>query len=360
MEKTIEQILIEHNQLLEKVVNRLELLEDKESDVKSFSKSRSSNQINSNANCSSSLISSRDEEGEIELKELSDAIFQGKLTIIIITIIFSILSVIYAISLPNIYKSEALLAPNIREQGGGLGALAGQFGGLASLAGINLGGGNYDKIGYTLEVIRSRQFLYNFILQNDLKAPLLAAKGWNVETNTLVYDANLYNVKSGTWVRGENASMQSEPSLFKAYEQFVKENLTVSRDSNTGMVAVGVSHYSPILARELVDKIVKEINQTIKQQDLAEATKSIRYLEKEVEATNVTSAQTMFYQLIEKQQQTIMLTKVRDDYVLKIVDPAVIAEEKTKPKRALISILGAMLGGVLAVFIVLIRYFKNK
>ncbi|MGK4475399.1 GNVR domain-containing protein [Aeromonas molluscorum] len=42
--------------------------------------------------------------------------------------------------------------------------------------------------------------------------------------------------------------------------------------------------------------------------------------------------------------------------MFKVLDPAVIAEEKIKPKRALIVVLGALLGGMLGVMIVLIRF----
>ncbi len=76
---------------------------------------------------------------EIDLRELFSVIWKGKWLIIAITTVFAIASVVFAVLQPNIYKSEALLASASEEQGGGLSALASQFGGLASLAGVNLG-----------------------------------------------------------------------------------------------------------------------------------------------------------------------------------------------------------------------------
>ena len=55
-----------------------------------------------------------------------------------------------------------------------------------------------------------------------------------------------------------------------------------------------------------------------------------------------------------------MLAEVSKEYVLKTIDPANAPEEKAKPKRALIVVLGTMLGGILSVLIVLIRYFSSK
>ena len=70
--------------------------------------------------------------------------------------------------------------------------------------------------------------------------------------------------------------------------------------------------------------------------------------------------ETVFYQLIEEQTKNMMLTMVKKEYVFKTIDPAQVPDTKARPKRALIVVLGTMLGGVLSLFIVLIRYFFNK
>jgi uncharacterized protein involved in exopolysaccharide biosynthesis len=68
----------------------------------------------------------------------------------------------------------------------------------------------------------------------------------------------------------------------------------------------------------------------------------------------------VFFQMIEEQLKNKMLAEVQDEFVFKVIDPAVIPEEKAGPKRALICLLATMLGGMLGVLIVLIRYFTNK
>ena len=55
-----------------------------------------------------------------------------------------------------------------------------------------------------------------------------------------------------------------------------------------------------------------------------------------------------------------MLAEVSQEYVLKTIDPANAPDEKAKPKRALIVVLGTMLGGILSLLIVLVRYFTNN
>ena len=73
---------------------------------------------------------------EIDLIQLIKVLMSGKWIILSVTTIASILVVIYSLSLPNIYKSEALLSP-VTSQKGLAGAVQ-NFSGLASLAGINL------------------------------------------------------------------------------------------------------------------------------------------------------------------------------------------------------------------------------
>ena len=55
-----------------------------------------------------------------------------------------------------------------------------------------------------------------------------------------------------------------------------------------------------------------------------------------------------------------MFANVRDEYVFKTIDAAIVPEEKSGPKRALLCILGVLLGGMLSITLVIIRYFMNK
>jgi LPS O-antigen subunit length determinant protein (WzzB/FepE family) len=71
--------------------------------------------------------------------------------------------------------------------------------------------------------------------------------------------------------------------------------------------------------------------------------------------------QAIFYQLIEEQTKTLMLAEVKEEFAFKTIDPAVVPEEKAGPKRALQCILAALLGVMLGVAMVLVRYaFRNK
>lgn len=296
-------------------------------------------------------------DDEIDLRELFAAIWQGKWTIIIITALFAVASVFYAINQPNIYKSEVLLAPAEEQKNSGL---AGQLGGLASLAGVNLGSsGSIDKTQMALEVLKSRQFISNFIQIHSILPDLMAVKAWDMQTNTIIYNEELFNSATNKWLREVKAPRKAEPSMQEAYRVF-SQVISAKKDKETGMIIISVEHVSPFIAQQWANWLVSDINRTMKERDVVEANKSTEFLTQQIEQTKIADIRAVLYKLIEEQTKTIMFANVRDEYVFKTIDPALVSEEKFKPKRALMVLLGVMLGGMLSVMIVLIRYFMGK
>ncbi|WP_233143770.1 Wzz/FepE/Etk N-terminal domain-containing protein [Colwellia chukchiensis] len=299
-------------------------------------------------------------EDEIDLAELWRALWSGKLIILTISFAFAIAAAVYAIKLPNVYKATTQLAPaSEQNSASGLAKMAGQFGGLASLAGINLGNSGTDKTGLALEVLQSRIFIENFINKYQLLVPLMAADYWDAVSNTLILNDEIYNADNNTWLREVKAPKSPQPTSWEAYEAF-KNKLSISTSKETGIITISIEHYSPEIAKQWLLWLVDEINTTMREQDKAEAQRSIDYLTEKLEETQLADMQTVFYQLIEEQSKTIMLAEVSLEYVLKTIDPANVPDEKDSPKRALIVVLGGLLGGILSVLIVLIRYFTNK
>ncbi|HDS1210618.1 TPA: LPS O-antigen length regulator [Shewanella algae] len=300
-------------------------------------------------------------DDEIDLRELFSVIWQGKWLIAGVTLVFAVASVVIALMLPNIYKSEVLLAPASEEQGaGGLAGLASQFGGLASMAGINLGGkGGTDKTQLAIEVLKSRQFIGDFIEKHQILPELMAIDKWHMADNSLSFDPEIYNPQSKTWVREVKPPFHPQPSLQEAYKAF-SEILVVDKDKENGMVRISIEHQSPYVAKQWVDWLVADINLTMKERDVAEANRSSEFLNKQIALTNVADIRTILYKLVEEQAKTIMFAEVRDEYVFKTIDPAFIPEKKAKPKRALICVLGTMLGAMLAMIMVLVRHFLRK
>ena len=299
-------------------------------------------------------------DDEIDLREFFSVLWEGKLTIALVTALSAVISVSVALYLPNKYTSEALLAPRAEGGvGGGLGQLASQYGGLASLAGINIGGlGEGGKTAIAIEMLKSREFFGEYLYDHVL-VDLLAAESWDRASDKSILDPSIYDSASLTWVRDVGPAFQIKPSVQEAHDDFVESSLSVSEDKQTGFVTVAITHYSPSVARDWVLLIANGVNDAVRARDVEEAENSIAFLNEQRQKTSLVSLTEVFAELIEQQTKTVMLAAASEEYVFQIIDPPVAPELKSEPSRALICILGVLLGGMLAVVYVLIRYYAK-
>ena len=282
---------------------------------------------------------------DIDLMALFKVVWVGKWKIIFITSIAAILSVFYALSLPNIYKSEALLT-TVGASSGGAGGLGG-LGGLASLAGVTLGAQGADDVTLGLATLRSRIFLTDFITRRDILVPLMALKSWDdgkIEINKKVYDLE------------KQAWREKKPGLQDAYSAFMGK-FSLSKDPISGLIKIVISSQSPVLAQQWVTWLVEDLNNSIRDREIKEAKNAVTFLEEKLKSTVSVDMRAMFFRLIQQQTETIMLANVRADYLFRIVDPAIIPETKSSPGRSVICILGTLFGGFLSVILVFLMHF---
>jgi len=294
-------------------------------------------------------------DDEIDLRELFSVLWNGKKLIIGITAIFALVSVFYALSIPNQYRATALVSP-AQGSGGGLSGALGQLGGLASLAGVSIGGGESSEAQVAQEIMRSRGFIEEFISENNLAVEVFAAEGWDMGSNQLEINSDIYDVDSLLWVRDAPAGKTAEPSGWELFKKF-SGMFSVSEDKKTGMVSISVEYFSPELAKEWVDRLVIGINQHMQSRKLEKVNINIQYLEAQIQKTSIAEMREVFYTIIEEQIKSKMLAEASPEYAFVTVSPAMVPEEKSQPKRALICILGTLLGGMLATLIVLVRHY---
>jgi len=263
-----------------------------------------------------------------------------KWMIVLITFLSGSIAIAVAFNMTPVYRAEVLLAP-AGEDKNAASALSGQFGGLAALAGINIGGGG-GEVEKAVATLESRIFTNEFISQEKLM-PVMFEKLWDVNANK--------------WLVQKDEDV---PTLWDGYKKFNKNIRTISADKKSGMYTLAIEWSDPVLAASLANKLVNKINAHQKQAAIVEAKKSIAYLENQINETSVVEMQQAIYRLIEAQTKNIMLANVRDEYVFKVIDPAVVPEEKIKPKKKLIAILGVIVGFMLSVFLAFFIAFIRK
>jgi uncharacterized protein involved in exopolysaccharide biosynthesis len=297
-------------------------------------------------------------DDEIDLRELFGVLWAGKIKIIAISAIFAVASVFYALSVPNQYTATALLAP-AQSAGGGLsGSMAG-LSGLASLAGVSLGGEQGDEAYIAQEIMKSWSYIESFIAESDIAVEVYAVEGWSEGSNTLQINEDVYDGDKNEWMSIDETGTVSPPSSWALFQSFSKK-LSVSEDKNSGLVSVSFQYYSPYIAKQWVDMYVESINRFMQQRQMKKVSRNIKYLQEQATKTPVAEMKKVFYALIEEQTKSKMLAEASPDYVFLAVGPSMVPEVKSQPKRALICIVGTMLGGMLSVLLVLVMHYARK
>ena len=295
-------------------------------------------------------------DDEIDLRELFSVVWAGKILIVAITAVFALVSVGYALSLANQYKASAVVSP-AQSGGSSLGAMAGQLGGLASLAGINIGSGESNETQEAMEIMQSWGFMEEFIQTHDLQVPIYAAIGWDKGSNSLKLDNELYDATSERWLIEDDESGENRaPSSWELYEKF-RERVAVSQDKKSGLINISVEYYSPQIAKQWVDLFIITINDYMRARKLEQVNRNIEYLTAQIDKTAIADMREVFYQLVEEQTKSKMLAEASPEYAFVTVSRAMVPEEKSQPKRALVCILGTLLGGMLSVLWVLFRRY---
>lgn len=297
---------------------------------------------------------------EIGFEELLKLLLENSKTLFWGTVISAIVSIAIALSLPNFYRAEVVLAANNAGSSSSLTRMASQLGGLASLAGINLSNDNANKTNIAIEIIKSWNFAESFIFSNDIAPEVFAVESWSRLSDKLNFDDSLYDEHGRVWVRQFDAEKgeSANPSSWELYEKF-RDYVGITINKENGLITVSVEYYSPVIAADWARKIVKQINSHMRLSDAREAQQNIEYLEKQLLLTDNSELKSVFYTLIEEQNKNLMLANVSQEYVFKTISEAKIPEVKSKPKRALICVLGTLMGGFLSIFYVLIVSLKK-
>lgn len=295
---------------------------------------------------------------EIDLRELFRVIWSGKIKIFVITAVFAIASVVYALSVPDQYKATVVLSP-AQSSGGGLSGALGQLGGLAAIAGVSLGGGDTSEAQLAQEIMSSWSFIEHFIYSKDLAVKVYAVDGWNKGTNELQINPDVYDVAKSQWLVENNTGELGAPSSWELYKSFSKL-LSVSRDMESGLFSVSIEYYSPEIAKQWLDLYILAINEHMKERQMTKVTRNIQFLEAQIRKTSIAQMQEVFYTIIEEQIKSKMLAEASPDYAFIAVSPSMVPEQKSQPKRSLICILGTLMGGILSILLVLVMHYNRQ
>jgi len=231
------------------------------------------------------------------------------------------------------YLASTVLSPVIEGESrnfGGLSALASQYSGVASLAGITVPGGKGKD--EAIAALQSELLTETYIREQNL-LPVLYA--------------NLWDSVHGRWLTSDP---EKTPTLWKANRLFGRRVRTVMEDKK-GLVVLSIRWKDPKLAAQWANELVKLTNQYLRDKAIQEAERNIAYLHEQAAKTSVLEAQKAVYSLLESEINKEMIARGREEYALKVIDPAFVPERPSSPGPLLLGVLGFGLGCTAAVLI---------
>lgn len=290
---------------------------------------------------------------EISLRFLIQSSLKHKLFIFLFTLSSFLVSILYSLNIPNIYRSVAILAP-ASSADSSKSSLPSSLGSLASFSGINMGGTNVSIASQSVKIIRSYEF-FNLLLKNDdqMLINLFAVKSWDKKNNILILDTGIYDVSS-------NSFIDRPPSTQEAFKQF-KKSFSIQEDKKNGFFTITVEHYSPHIAKKWAQDVVVQINSFMRDKKQKEFSKSIEFLESQVTSTTLNESKLALISLLQIEMQNKMYAERSPEFVFKVLDAPYASEFKARPSRSNIVLVQTFIAFILSLIIsISIRFFVEN
>lgn len=265
----------------------------------------------------------------MDLTELLRLLWARRLLIAASVVGFSLLAAAAAFLMTPVYRSSVLLVPAEVETSGMSSLLGGlgELGGLAALAGLDIGGSG-TATDEALAVLRSRAFTESFIRDHDL-LPQLFDDQWDEAASR--------------WRDPEDP-----PTMAEGHKYFDETVRSVSQDTRTGLVTVRVDWRDPDTSADWANELVDRLNAEMRRRAIARTDASVKYLEEELANTVIVDTRTAISRLMETQINQRMLANVTEEYAFRVLDRALPPDDDDPVRpRTLVMIVSAAAAGLL-------------
>jgi uncharacterized protein involved in exopolysaccharide biosynthesis len=294
---------------------------------------------------------------EVTLSDIFSALRHRLRLVAAITLIVTFAGILYAILAQPTYEAFTVVMPSTGN-GEALGKLGNGLAGAAAIAGLDLSSQDSQKDEY-IAILKSRDLAQKFIEENGV-LPALFPKRWDQSSKswhplgTGGMRATISRaLASLSGDEGWHQKTDPIPTKSESLSKF-DEIRDIKEDDASGAVTVYFEFRNPELSAQWANAYVALANDLIRQRTINEASKALNYLNQQIEHTSVSALRDTLYDLVEEQLKTIALANARQDYAFRIIDPAIVPEQRAWPKRAMTVIVAVMLGACLGMLSALV------
>jgi hypothetical protein len=240
-----------------------------------------------------------------------------------------------------LYRGVVQMLPRENDNpGGSLQSILGQFGGLASMAGLSFGSVNEQE---AIALLKSRALFTVFANQLNLMPILFRAK---------------WDPSAQRW----RSDVKRVPTMDDAWLMFDHGIRRVSDDPKTRLITLDVTWKDRRQAADWANELVRLANEELRQRALRESTASIASYQEQLVHTETVELRQSIYKLMEVQLSRRAVAMSRLDYALTVIDPAFVSDPNhfVSPRRFLLLIISGPLGFFVAACAVLLAEFVSR
>ncbi len=264
------------------------------------------------------------EDYEFDIVDLCRVAWAYKGIVATTTIVVGLIALVLAIIAIPTYRADIVVTLTQDTNLGSGQGIASQLGGLASIAGVNIGNEGPDREHQA--VLESRHLIEEFVKRNGV-LPLLQGKS------------------------------PQPPNLWLAVEIFKRSALEIHSDKLKGTTTISVEWTDPVTAARWANAFIALGNDLVRTKAREDAQRHVDYLNEQVAKTNSVELRRVLFNIIESETKTLMLANARVEYAYTVVDPAAVPSVRVSPKRTLMVASGLLIGMVIGV---LTAWIRNK
>jgi len=208
------------------------------------------------------------------------------------------------------------------------------------------------NIEYAINRALSFEFLSNFIVKNDLLPELLAFKSYNKTNNSINYYKNVEDLKIENLFKDNPINYEA-----KIVQDAVKElrsKFRIYGDVESSIVTASFSYYTPQLSRDILSRLLAQLNQDIAMADAKNSERNVNYIAKAISTYPQPMISKTLGSVLESNLTKMVLAQSEVDYAFTMVDPPILPLKKSWPSRTFIvisSFLTMVLFIIIATFV---------
>ena len=155
----------------------------------------------------------------------------------------------------------------------------------------------------------------------------------------------------------DSAPISREARRTRRVSKLIKNALAAERVPRQHLVRVKVRWNNPVIAAELANALVAELNSSLRETAITGARKRISYLNRQLDKTSVIPLRQSIYRLIEAETRTIMVAETRNEYAFRVIDSAEPPNPRRfiRPRRSRMILTTALMGFGIGVFVTILR-----